>query len=67
MAKLNCNNCIHNEVCYKCKNVNTEYADTCGDYIDVDMIVYEIKKILDRDIKDVKVKIRKVIEDKENE
>lgn len=68
MAKLNCNDCIHNEVCYKCKKSNMEYANTCGDYIDVNMIVDEIKKADAKVKKDISIDrhlIRKVIEEKE--
>ncbi len=34
MAKLNCNDCIHNEVCYKRKESNMEYADICNNYME---------------------------------
>lgn len=67
MAKLNCNDCIHNEVCYRRENVNTEYANNCGNYIDVNMIVDEIKKADAKVKKDISIDrylIRKVMEDK---
>lgn len=47
MTKLNCSDCIHNEVCYKRSVSNIEYANICGDYIDVNMIIDEIKKAME--------------------
>ena len=44
MANLNCNQCIHNEVCYKRENIDAGYANNCGDYCDVNMIIDEIRK-----------------------
>lgn len=68
MTKLNCNNCIHNDVCYKRSISHMEYANICGDYIDVNMIVDEIKKADAKVKKDISIDrhlIRKVIEEKE--
>lgn len=54
MSNLSCNNCIHNEVCYKRKILDAGYANNCGDYCDPNMIVEEIRRMSKSETRDTR-------------